>query len=298
MTSVLCVGVAVLDFVFALDEMPRAAVKYRARDATIIGGGCAANASVAVARLGGQSAVASRLGDDSIAVMIEAGLAAEGVDCTLLKRFPGHRSAFSSIYVDAAGERQIVGYRDHSISTEADWLAGGAPAALDAVLADTRWGGGAEAAMRIAKERGIPGVLDAEAPLEDARGAIAIASHVAFSRSGLAAYSGVPSIPEGLARAVTMSDAFVCVTDGADGVFWLEHGRLCHAPAFKVDVIDTLGAGDIWHGAYAFALGRGDANEAAIRFASAVAALKCTRFGGRAGTPSLDEVEAFLASQR
>jgi sulfofructose kinase len=144
----------------------------------------------------------------------------------------------------------------------------------------------------------LPGVVDGEQPLEEARDGLALATHVAFSRTGLAAFSGVPSIPEGLARAVTLTQAFVCVTDGADGVFWLEGGALRHSPAFRVTPVDTLGAGDVWHGAFAFSLGRGDATPDAIRFASAVAALKCTRFGGRAGTPALAETDAFLTAHR
>jgi sulfofructose kinase len=225
------------------------------------------------------------------------------VDCTLLKRFAGHRSAFSSVYVDAAGERQIVGYRDHSISTDTGWLESAPlPDDLCAILADNRWPAGMVAAMRIAKARGIPGVIDAETPLPgseaEQREGIALASHVAFSRNGLAGYAGARSIPEGLARAAELTSAFTCVTDGPDGVFWLESGVMQHEPAFAVAAVDTLGAGDIWHGAFTFALGRGDAVRSAIRFANAVAGLKCTRFGGRAGTPTLAETEAFLADQR
>jgi sulfofructose kinase len=299
MVTVLCVGVAVVDFVFQLKEFPRAPRKHRADDAAVIGGGCAANAGVAVARLGGRGLIASRLGDDVMAQLIENGLAAEGVDCTLLKRFPGHRSAFSSVYVDAAGERQIVGYRDHSISTDAGWLESAAlPHDVSAILADNRWPKGMVAAMRMAQARGIPGVIDAETPLPgsdiEQREGIALATHVAFSRNGLAAYAGAPSIPVGLARAAEMTSAFICVTDGPDGVFWLEDGTLKHMPAFAVTAVDTLGAGDIWHGAFAFALGRKDAVADAIRFANAVAGLKCTRFGGRAGTPTLAETQAFL----
>jgi sulfofructose kinase len=302
MVKVLCVGVAVVDFVFKLESLPRAARKYKASDAAIIGGGCAANAAVAVSRLGGQGMVASRVGDDPMAGIIEDGLKAEGVDCRLLKRHSGHRSAFSSIYVDADGERQIVGYRDHSISRDAAWLGYADLPDIDVILADNRWTEGLSMAMAMARARGIPGVVDAETPLpgteEASRAGVSLASHAAFSRNGLSAFSGAPSVPEGLQRAVKMTDGFVCVTDGADGVFWLEEGNLRHCPAFPIKAVDTLGAGDIWHGAFAFALGRGDAAPDAIRFASAVAALKCTRFGGRAGTPTLAETEAFLASQR
>jgi sulfofructose kinase len=80
-------------------------------------------------------------------------------------------------------------------------------------------------------------------------------------------------------------------------VTFFENGRRAHEPAFPVTVVDTLGAGDVWHGALALALGEGQGARAAIRFASAVAALKCTRFGGRTGTPTRAEAEAFLRSR-
>jgi len=79
-------------------------------------------------------------------------------------------------------------------------------------------------------------------------------------------------------------------------VYWLDQGKVRHMPAFKVKAVDTLGAGDTFHGAFTFRLiQRGDVVEA-MRFASAAAAIKCTRFGGLTGAASLAEVEAFLAS--
>jgi sulfofructose kinase len=84
------------------------------------------------------------------------------------------------------------------------------------------------------------------------------------------------------------------VTVGESGVLFLEEGRVAAVPAFAVDAVDTLAAGDAWHGAFALALAEGRDERAAIRFASAAAAIKCTRFGGRAGLPSRAEVDAFL----
>jgi len=76
-------------------------------------------------------------------------------------------------------------------------------------------------------------------------------------------------------------------------VYWLEHGSPEHMPAFRVEAVDTLGAGDVWHGTFALKLGKGAGEREAIRYANAVAALKCTRFGGRAGTPTAHQVETF-----
>ena len=96
-----------------------------------------------------------------------------------------------------------------------------------------------------------------------------------------------------LPRAATTS-AFVCVTDGANGVHFRSGKESGHSASFRVPVVDTLGAGDVWHGAFALALAEGRREVEAIRFASATAALKCTRFGGRAAIPSRAQVESFL----
>lgn len=287
MARVLCVGMAVVDFVFHLDALPTKAEKLRARDARIVGGGCAATAAVAVARLGGEAMLAARLGNDEIGAMILAELEAEGVDCSLVNRAPGGRSSFSSIYVDLAGERQIVNYRGEGLAEGADWLAD-APVP-DAVVADTRWVAGARAALDLARARGIPGVLDAEAPIDPAL--LAAASHAAFSVQGLASLGHGERPEAALAGAASGLPGWACVTDGARGVFLADGG---HLPAFPVQVADTLGAGDVWHGAFALRLAEGADEVQAIRFANAAAALKCTRFGGRAGTPRRAETEAFL----
>ncbi len=293
--TILVAGVAVVDFVFKVEEMPRLAQKYRAKDAEIIGGGCAANAAVAISRLGGRPILAGRIGQDIIGDLILDELRQEKVDVDLVHRFEGHRSSFSSVYIDGAGERQIVSFRDTTMSFAGDWLRESFPKKIDAALADTRWPEGAAAAMEGARKLGVPGVIDAEPPTHDAIAALRAASHVAFSRQGLADFSGVTAVAEGLKIARQKLEHFVCVTDGAKGVWHLEGSRAIHTPAFAVDVVDTLGAGDIWHGAFTMRLAEGAPERDSIVFANAVSAIKCTRFGGRKGTPSREEVSKFLA---
>jgi sulfofructose kinase len=298
MTLVLCTGVSVVDFVFSVAEMPREAVKYRSTDSVIVGGGCAANAAVAVSRLGGEAWLAARIGDDVIADLMLKDLRQEQVNTTLVQRYEGKRSQFSSIFVTPDGERQIVSYRDLTISQDPKWLEDAALPEFDAVLADTRWARGTAAAMSRARAKNKPGIIDGEAPFAEAMEALPLATHIALSRQGIADLTGIGEFEPALRKAVEMTSAFVCATDGEHGVFWLEDGSLQHSPAFKVHAIDSLGAGDVWHGAFALALGQGKKERAAIRFASAVAAIKCTRFGGRAGSPTLDEVNAFLAAEK
>ncbi|MGI9402647.1 MAG: PfkB family carbohydrate kinase [Rhizobiaceae bacterium] len=294
MARILVTGVAVIDFVFQLEEFPDRPEKYRTHEAAITGGGCGANAAVAVARLGGEALLASRLGDDPVGDMIVADIVGEGVSCDLVKRFPGCRSSFSSVYLNREGERQIVNFRDDNLSMDARWMEDAIPEGLDAILADTRWPQGAAKAMAAAKRTGIPGVLDAEAPLEDSSEALQLASHVAFSAQGLKDFTGLEETKAGLAAASQQIDGWLCVTNGEHGVDILAGGRASNIPAYEIEAVDTLGAGDVWHGAFALKLGEGASEVEAIRFANAVAAIKCTKMGGRLGTPDRDAVKQFM----
>jgi sulfofructose kinase len=151
--------------------------------------------------------------------------------------------------------------------------------------------------LRAARDQGIPAILDAEiadvAILERLTG---IADHVIFSERGLAAWSA-DDVEGGLRRVLSKGARVAAVTLGAKGVTWIEAGspeKLRHLSAYPVKVVDTLAAGDVFHGAYALALAEDQAPGNAMRFASAAAAIKCTRPGGRSGAPDRAEVEAFL----
>ena len=293
MTKVLCAGIAVLDFIFELDTFPDAAEKYVARDTAIVGGGCAANAAVAVTRLGGRAVLAAELGDDPVGRLILEDLAAEGVDVSAITPVPGARSSYSSVYVDRAGERQIVNFRGTPMAP--DIAAIEAHDDLAAVLVDTRRPDLARAALDRAQALGIPGIVDGEAPVPP--DLPARATHVAFSRRGLAALHPDLSPERALARVADETGAWVCVTDGANGVWHTNTGTIAHLAAFVVEVRDTLGAGDIWHCAFALALAEGLREPDAVRMASAAAAMKCAVPGGRAGTPTRTELESFLKAR-
>jgi sulfofructose kinase len=103
---------------------------------------------------------------------------------------------------------------------------------------------------------------------------------------------------EALAKLARFGCRVVAVTRGHDGVSWIENGGLHRQPAYPVDAVDTTGAGDVFHGAYAFALGAGLATGDAVRFAAATAALKCLHAGGRAGIPSTRDCLAFMRTNQ
>ena len=297
MSHVLCIGHAVQDFVFSVDAMPAKPDKFRASGFETVGGGPAATAAVAIAKLGGSAHLAARIGDDMMAGLIVDELESYGVDCGLVKRMKGQRSSVSAVVVDSEGERLIVNYLDDNMDNEPDWLLEHLPENISAVLTDSRWPEGALLGLKLARQRDLPGILDADLPVVPDGVLVKSATHVAFSAGGLAAFSGIEDAEEALRSVDSQSEAWCCVTRGKQGTLAIEDGRLTRVPAFDVMVRDTLGAGDVWHGAFALALAEEQPIDEAMRFASAAAALKVQNGSGRAGCATRKDVDDFLQEQ-
>ncbi|MDP1952171.1 MAG: PfkB family carbohydrate kinase, partial [Betaproteobacteria bacterium] len=162
MRKIICVGHSALDRVFTVEAWPQASAKVRASSLVEVGGGMAANAAAAVARLGGAAAFWGPVGEDSVAEVMRAQLCSVGVDVSGLRRFAGLTSSTSAILIDARGERLIVSYRGSALEAPADWLPLDQVASAGALLADVRWPQGAIAALRAARRARIPSVLDAD----------------------------------------------------------------------------------------------------------------------------------------
>jgi sulfofructose kinase len=197
--------------------------------------------------------------------------------------------------VDAAGERMVVSYADPQLPDTTDWLPLSLKQGTGAVLGDTRWAGGAMHVFGLARAAGIPAVLDADRKPSKPE-VLERATHIAFSEQGLAEQTGINE-PETALRSFGAHQSWLAVTCGARGVLVWHGGQLTYVPAFPVKVVDTLGAGDVWHGAFALALAEGQDELSAVTFANATSAIKCTRFGGRKGAPTRYEVEQFLGAR-
>lgn len=272
--------------------MPATASKHSARSFAESGGGGAATFAVTIARLGGQACLLTRLGDDTIGDAIIKELQQEGVDCSSLKRYAGCKSSVSAVLVDEAGERMIINYRDQSLPTDPSWMPSPTHA-TQVVLADSRWPEGSLDMLRRGRAAGCVALLDADLP-GVSLAEMQAATVIAFSKEGLAASVGFDGLEAGLRHVAGLTDARLIVTDGENGCYWLDGDAWCHQPAFPVVALDGLAAGDVFHGALALALSEGQTLPRAITFASAAAAIKVSRFGGRSGAPVRAEVEVFL----
>jgi sulfofructose kinase len=297
--KILCAGIAVQDIVMRVESFPAPGAKVSASEFIITGGGCAANAALAVARLNARAAFAGPLGgnDDAVSRRILVDLAAEGVDCRGVKRVTGGTASVSLILLDAEGEKSIATRRGVGLGNALPDDAGALVKDADAVLVDNRFPEFVAVVCRAAQARRIPVVIDLDLATKPDDPLLALGTHVIASSEALRATTGIKNLAAALKRLAEYVSGLVAVTDGPNGVCWLEDGALRQLPAFNVKAIDSLAAGDAFHGAFTVALAEGRDLVEALRFASATAALKCTQFGGAAGAPRRAEVDKFLKSQ-
>jgi sulfofructose kinase len=291
MPKLLVVGAAVLDCVYAMDELPVRAQKYRAKSLGLHGGGTAATAAVTARRLGLEVALAARVGDDFFGAAIVDELEMEGIDCKLVRRCPGKQSSVSAVMIDSSGERMIVNYKDPDMESGTDWLPQKLPPEIDGVLGDHHWAAGTTHLFRLAREAGKPAILDADR--RTSMQILGAATHIGFSARGLREQSGRENLQDALALCKTKLPGWLAVTDGENGAWFTENDGLAHEPALRLPAVDTNGAGDVWHGALAVALLEGQETGAVVRFANAAASIKCSRFGGRFAIPTRSEVAVF-----
>ena len=280
-------------------DFPAPGTKVAASDFITTGGGCAANAAVATARLGGHVAFAGPLGgnNDAVSERILADLATEGIECSGCVRVADGTTSVSLILIDASGEKMIATRRGVGLADVLPENAKALVAEVDAVLIDNRFPAFVTAVCEAARRREIPVVIDLDQATRVDDPLFKLGTHVIASSEALRGIAKTTDLGAALRQLALHLDGFVAVTDGPNGVYWLEGETLRHMPAFQVEAIDSLGAGDAFHAGFTLALAEGRNIEAALRFASAAAALKCTKFGGASGAPMRAEVENFLKRQ-
>ena len=291
---VLCAGIAVEDFLFKVDRFPAPGTKVRAGDLVATTGGCAANAAVAVARLGGRARFSGPVGTDDASRRFLDALAKTGVDPSGVLCIDGGSIPVSGIFIDRDGEKMVATLHGKGLDAATPPDAAALVADIDVLLVDNRFPAFVLPICRAAAARGIPVVLDVDKATTAGDPLFATASHLVFSSEALTATAGSADLGAALNGIAAGVRGFLAVTNGPDDVLWIERGTLRRLPVFAVEAVDTLGAGDSFHAGFALALAEGRDEVAAMRFGAATAALKCTRFGGISGTPQRQEVEALL----
>ena len=253
--------------------------KMQVHDITQQGGGRVATGLVAVSRLGGRGRFIGAIGDDSMSEFVRAAFVREGVDDAALRTVPGMSVICSFIAANPkTGARTIFYSLDRVPVLEPDDLSRDEVLSGRILYVDGFQVKGAIQAAKWAREAGRPIVMDAELTDPENDELMALATHVVASHA--------------------FAKSRVGVTAGSDGSHFVSRDGSFHQPAFQVAVVDTTGCGDVFHGAFVFGLVQGWPLPRIAEFASAVAALKTRKLGGRAGIPTRDEVEAFLRERK
>jgi sugar/nucleoside kinase (ribokinase family) len=296
--NILCIGMPVRDLTFGVQAVPGRGQKFHADRFAQICGGNALNAAIGINRLGGHALLTGPMGDaaESSSQYIFDDLAKEGIDTTHLVHMPGLVTPISGIMMDPSGERTIISFRDPALwkvkLPDTDVLLKD----CDAILIESRCAEFSTDLCQEARRRNIPVVVDIDSTMSLSEGLLSASSHLIFSDEALQGTAGITDDAAALRKMAKHTASFLAVTLGPKGTLWLDDkNELQQTPAFPVHTVDTLGAGDIFHGAFALEFAAGSSIPDALRFASAAAALKCTRYGGAFACPQRAEVEQLLA---
>ncbi|WP_262048209.1 sugar kinase [Bradyrhizobium sp. Bra78] len=294
---ILCIGIPVRDLTFRVEAVPARGSKANATHLAEICGGNALNAAIAIARLGGRVTFTGPMGDpgETSSSFILERMAAEGIETAHIVRMPRLTTPVSAILIDPSGERTLTIFRDPGLWSvklpDADVLL----TDCTAVLVESRCAAFATSLCNEARRRGIPVIVGVDRAMTRTDDLLRAASHLLFASEQVRETAGVADDGKALKRLAGLTPAFLAATRGPRGTIWLnEAGEFEETTAFPVEAIDTLGAGDVFHGAFTLRLAEGGDTREALRFAAAAAALKCTRHGGGLAAPQRTEVEGLL----
>ncbi|MBI5663674.1 MAG: sugar kinase [Nitrospirae bacterium] len=298
--KVVGLGQCSLDNLFIIDSFPPPDTKKEVIDWTTAGGGPVATALVGLSRLGIDCSFHGIIGDDEAGEKIAESLRVEGVDIKGLLVRPRSCSQVAFIAVEkGSGRRTIFWKRPSAAALDPKELPDDFLDDADFLLIDGLMPGASFHAVRKAREKNVPVMLDAGRVREGMIELAGLCDYVVASEEFAREFSGNDSAfdAETAVRQMnSLSARASTITLGDRGSVTIAGSEIFHTPAFRVDAVDTTGAGDVFHGGYIFGLLQKWDIKGVARFASAFAALKCRRPGGRAGIPTLRETEEFLSA--
>lgn len=284
-----------LDFVYRVQRLPRPGQKVRATSCATRPGGQVATAMAACAALGARSRYVGTFGSDEGGTTVRTALLARGVDLQhALRREASNR--YAVILVDeGSGERAILWDRDSRLAIEpgqvrSEWVEGARLVHVDA--------SDEQASIALAR-MASPGAIvtcdvDTVTPLTGEL--FEAVTDPVFAEGVPSALTGEADHEKALRQLRNRHPGRLVVTLGSGGAMMLERDVLVREPAFRIDVVDTTGAGDVFRAGFICGLLRGLSGRPLLRFANAAAALSCTRAGAIDSVPSVGEVEQLLVS--
>jgi len=293
--EVVGMGLNSVDFIGVVPEFPSINSKMKLLQFSKQGGGQVATAMVALSRWGVKTKYIGKVGGDELGSFSLDTIREEGVDISSVTIELHANNQFAMIIVDGvSGERTILWNRDERLmyregELRQEEVCSGKILHLDghdirAALQCARW----------AKQEGIPTVIDID-KVEPLTGKlIRQIDFVVTSSRFPALMTGISDREKALIELQKQTSGFLCSTLGHEGTMALVNGEILYVKGFKIKAVDTTGAGDVFHAGFIYGLLQNWEVVEILRFANAVAVLKCLDLGGRKGIPALEEVEKFL----
>jgi len=287
-------GLSSVDHLCIVKRHPRLDSKQQLVTYDVQPGGQVPTALVALQRWGMRTAYVGSFGDDPGGAMAHAALAAEGIELSASVRRNGTRQQVSVILIDeVSGERSVLWERVGALILEPDEVDRAALLTGRALLMDAVDLPTTIAAARAAKNAGILTVLDTDTPAPGVEELLGLTDVLIVAAEFPGRLTGIADLRAALKETATRGPWFVGVTLGPGGALAYVHGEFHYVPAFRVPVVDSTGAGDIFHAGSIYGLLQGWPVSQTLRFAAAAAALKCEKLGGRPGIPTLARAAAL-----
>lgn len=293
------IGANVYDTLIVLPRYTEEDKKQKAESVSVAGGGPCATGIVAASKLGASTAFFGRVSDDGAGHFLLDDFARYGVDTTHVSVHAGYR-AFTS-YVMLSQEttsRTIVFDRGDLPPLLLDEVQKNAIREAKVLLVDGNELSAAMEGARIARESGTAVVYDAGGRYEGVKNLLPYADYLIPSEEFALGETGESNAADAARKLYELyHPRAVVVTQGSRGGTYYDGCELKTYPAMPAKVVDSNGAGDVFHGAYTAAITRGMDAYRACLFSSAVSALKCEKIGSRAGVPDYETTISFLKEQ-
>lgn len=294
------VGLNAMDVIIDVPHYPAFNSKIEFERAEVFPGGQVATALVACQRWGLRTRYVGRIGDDDLGRQQRASLVEAGIEISELRVVAGCPSQSAYIIVDgASGERTILWRRDPRLQIRADELSREVICSGRLLHVDGHDTEAAAQAAKWAQEQGIPVTADIDNIYANVEALLERVDYLVSSSSFPSRLTGIGDPPAALRKVQeTYKQRFAACTLGADGALGYDGRRFWYCPAYEIECVDTTGAGDVFHGGFAYALVRGWPAERALEFASAAAALNCTARGARGAIAPKEKVEELIRAGR
>ncbi len=294
--KIVAIGACVADTLMTVPHFPKEDTKLRALASKTAGGGPAATGLVAAARLGASTAFIGNLSTDSAGAFLLSDFEKYGVDTSLITTLSGYRSFTSVIWLsEESASRTCVFDRGDLPPLSLSEDARRAIREADLLMVDGNDMDAAVEAARLAKESGTTVLYDCGGLYPGVARLLALTDIMIPSEEFALGHTGESSAEAAAEKLFKLySPRVVVITQGSRGGLIYDGKDILRYPVFSVEVKDSNGSGDVFHGAFAFGLTKGYSYEACARFSSAVSAIKCMGIGARESVPNFETVKKYL----